>query len=225
MTPFDAVALLAMLLAFYPRPSGASLLRARAERPDYFAGGTVIGSSHTHLQLPDGRIWDLVFDEGSSRARWQVLFVDPTDPGAGDADPFPLEAGPLDSVDEELVIFPETRATFAPLVAGALAELTGADDVLRGAGDAVTAADVAGDLDRSYRDLVEPAARAHGDMRTALDVDDPSDVIAATENHGAAIDAGEGAYTEGLPPDVAESDPGNAPPPEPEEPKPEPPAF
>jgi hypothetical protein len=77
VTPFDPAALVAMLRAFYPIVGRAALRRARSERPEYFAGGTLIGSSQTHLQLADGRIFDLILNEGAPQGQtaWQALDV------------------------------------------------------------------------------------------------------------------------------------------------------
>jgi hypothetical protein len=57
MSPFDPVALTAMLRAFYPLASAADLARARRERPEYFGGGRLGGADGTLLELPDGRIY------------------------------------------------------------------------------------------------------------------------------------------------------------------------
>jgi hypothetical protein len=212
VTPFDADALLAMLLAFYPRPGGAALRRARLERPEYFAGGTIIGSSSTHLQLPDGRIFDLVFDEGSARARWQVLYDDPNAPDAGVDDPFALEQGPLDFVDEDVVIFPDLADSFEGLVSDGLQPLSGAEGALDAAADAATAADGSADLESSYAALVEPAARAHADIRAALDGDEFSDELRASDDQGRVPPIASTELDEPPPPDVAEPDPGEPPP-------------
>jgi hypothetical protein len=96
MTPFDAVALLAMLLAFYPTVNASELARARRERPEYFAGGTLLGSKGDKLRLPDGRIFDLIQNAGGlpGQQRWQVI-----EPGPSVPEPWPLEAGPLTPID------------------------------------------------------------------------------------------------------------------------------
>lgn len=57
MTPFDAIALAAMLRAFYPEPGRPALERARRERPEYFAAGRLTGVAGNVLQLPDGRVF------------------------------------------------------------------------------------------------------------------------------------------------------------------------
>jgi hypothetical protein len=77
VTPFDPFALLSMLLAFYPAVSPAAFAQARRERPEYFAGGSIIGSKGDKLQLPDGRVFDCIFASGGplSGQRWQVLDV------------------------------------------------------------------------------------------------------------------------------------------------------
>ena len=211
MTPFDPWALLAMLQAFYPAPTPASLRRARSERPEYFAAGVLIGHSGDKLQLPDGRIWDLIFSVGSPAARW--IAIDVTDQGAGGGgdDPFALEEGPLVPIDEETTIGPPLERDFEGLVARGLGDLTGSDDRLAAAGAAVVEVDGGADIDRSYDELLEPANRAHVGMRAALDLDDPSELIDATNHHDGEINAGTGDYNEPPPPDDPEPDPGEPP--------------
>jgi len=77
MTPFSPVALLTMLLTFYPDVSPAALVLARRERPDYFAGGALGGSHGDKLTLPDGTVWDLIYDvENETGDRhWQVILM------------------------------------------------------------------------------------------------------------------------------------------------------
>jgi hypothetical protein len=125
VTPFDPDALLAMLLAFYPTPSAAALRQARAERPDYFAGGTLIGSKGDKLRLGDGRVFDLVFASGGlpGQQRWQVIDVT-NDPGSA-GDPFALEAGPLTPIDSTDVWPGSPAPGFESYVAGELGALDG----------------------------------------------------------------------------------------------------
>lgn len=82
MTPFDPSALVAILSAFYPDVSTASLAKARAERPGVFQGGTLVGDG-SQLQLPDGRLFDLIGPRG-----WQVVrhSDDPAVAGVWDGD-------------------------------------------------------------------------------------------------------------------------------------------
>lgn len=211
MTPFDPAALVAMLMAFYPVVTPANLARARQERAEYFHGGTLFGSKGDKLRLPDGREFDCIANAGLPVGQrfWYCGLIDPAE--AGNPDGFELEPGALEPVDEEMVLFPADRDRFEALVAGELADLTGADDVLRGAGDAIVAIDVAGHLEGSYAEHVEPAAAAHANMRAALDLDDPADIIAATNAHDGIIDAADVEFNEPLPADLAEPEPGPAP--------------
>ncbi len=81
MTPFDAAALLAMLTAFYPDVSIATLAQARSDRPSYFAGGALVGAGD-RLQLGDGRIFLLIW-----QGAWAVVGAtdDPAAAGVWDA--------------------------------------------------------------------------------------------------------------------------------------------
>lgn len=60
MTPFDPIALTIMLRTFYPFATPADLARARRERPEYFAAGRLRGHDGTLLELPDGRLFQIV---------------------------------------------------------------------------------------------------------------------------------------------------------------------
>jgi hypothetical protein len=132
MTPFDATALLVMLLAFYPTVSGAELARARRERPEYFAAGVLFGTKGDKLQLPDGRVFDLIANAGGlpGTQRWQVI-----EPGPSVDDPWPLEPGPLTPIDASGADTPPgERTTFQSLVAGAIDAIGGSDAALQSAG-------------------------------------------------------------------------------------------
>jgi hypothetical protein len=132
VTPFDATALLVMLLAFYPTVSGAELARARRERPEYFASGVLFGTKGDKLRLPDGRVFDLIANAGGlpGTQRWQVI-----EPGPGTDDPWPLEPGPLTPIDASGVdVPPGERTTFQGLVADAIGAIGGSDAALQSAG-------------------------------------------------------------------------------------------
>ena len=121
MTPFDPVALHAMLDAFYPTVSAAHLARARSERPEYFAGGVLFGSKGDKLKLPDGREFDLIFAAGGyvGQQRWQVI---PAGPG-GTADGLVDEPGALVPIDvDALPMFP-APASFESLALAAIDDL------------------------------------------------------------------------------------------------------
>ncbi len=179
MTPFDGTALLAMLLAFYPTPSPAALVQARAERPEYFSGATLIGRSGDKFQLPDGRIFDVIFavDGAPSQRRWQMIEAVP---GDASADPWPLEEGPLTPLDEPIDA-PAPDAMFLGIVGGGLDSLGASAETVDAAhstlADGAAAAELAdagggelddaGDaLDRQVRDR---GAFALGDELEALD--------------------------------------------------------
>lgn len=200
-----------MLLAFYPAVSGAAFGRARAERPDYFAGGVIFGSKGDKLRLPDGREFDCIAAAGGPAAgrRWQCALIDPTAPAVDD--PFALEDGPLAFVDELAPIFPGGDPSFEALVADHLGAFGGDDDRLsQGAQDVITFPG-AGDLEDSYARHIEPALDNHANIRAALDADDPSDVIDATNAHDPEIDSARDEYVEDPPPDTSEPDPGRPP--------------
>lgn len=200
MTPFDPAALLAMLLSFYPIVSGAELLRARSERPEYFAGGDIIGRHFDALRLPDGRVFDLIFDvDGLPGAqRWQVII--PGGGGGGDAF-FPLEPGALVPMDERQWPRPAPVETFAPLVAEALDELQGADETLWRAGDGVTSGTTPGELLDAFTPI-DDGERARVEQFAGLDLAVPADVLERSEGHGHRIDASSRDYDEPAPPDI-----------------------
>jgi hypothetical protein len=164
VTPFDATALLVMLLAFYPTVSGAELARARRERPEYFAAGVLFGTKGDKLQLPDGRVYDLIANAGGlpGSQHWQVI-----EPGPSVDDPWPLEPGPLTPIDTSGTTTPPgERTTFQTLVADAIGAIAGSDAALQsagsrmadgalstagGAGDETALGDAAEALDRQVR--------------------------------------------------------------------------
>lgn len=173
MTPFDAVALLAMLLAFYPIVSSVELARARRERPEYFAGGTLIGSKGDKLRLPDLRIFDLIQNAGGlpGQQRWQVI-----EPGPSEAEPWPLEPGPLTPIDPgEAATPPGERTTFQALVAEAIDAIGGSDGVLQAAGtrmsEGALSTGAGGDDDGALSDAADALDRQVR-ARGAFDVSD-----------------------------------------------------
>lgn len=190
MTPFDATALLVMLSTFYPVVSPGELARARRERPEYFAGGEIIGSSHGALRLPDGRIFDLIINAGGvpGTTFWQVL---PMIAG-GDDETFPLEPGPLTPIDAPWEPPPPPRAVFEGLVAGSLEQLGGSDAVLSAAEQRIAeSANNAALLDAGGQELDDVdgvvaelfASRAADDFAGVLEqVDGVSRSIEATDN-------------------------------------------
>ena len=211
MTPFDAVAFVAMLMAFYAEVTPANFVKARAERPEYFAGGVIFGSKGDKLRLPDGREFDCIINAGMpvQFRSWAAQLIDPSAPG--DADPFPLEDGPLVPLDETLVLPAPAPTEFTDLVAGQLAEFGASDDQLEHAGAAVVEFGDGTALGDAFDGVVEPAATHHQAFRTALDGDDIADEIAITEAQGGDVQTQKTALDEDAPPDLQEPDPGAPP--------------
>lgn len=197
MTPFDGVALLAMLLAFYPLVSSGELARARRERPEYFAAGELFGSKGDKLKLPDGRVFDLILNAGGlpGSQRWQVI-----EPGPGGDDPdFALEPGPLTPIDAGDDAAPAPSTDFEQLVAGALEQLGASDAVLAGAGQRVS--DDAGTIaieDGGAGDLDELDAAA-AEMDRSRSAEELADVIGQVDALSGAIDSTDSEYDEAPP--------------------------
>src|SRR5262245_52296451 len=196
MTPFDPTALLAILLTFYPVVSVAALRLARAERPEYFSGGTLGGSKGEKLTLPDGRIFDLIFAvDGPDEPRWQV--IDVTHAGGGVDDAFGLAPGPLRPID--LAAFPTLTPidTFAPLVGAALADLVGSDATYERAHDDISEALTGGsDLDDVFAATVGTVPDVVRDLHRDLDYIEPSDVAQESVTQSNAAYGNEAPYTE-----------------------------
>ncbi len=183
MTPFDGAALLAMLLAFYPVVSAAALAKARTERPEYFAGAVFIGHSGDKIQLPDGRIFDLIFavDGPVAGRRWQVIEPGP----AGDADPWALEEGPLTPAEWLDAPTTGTAGTFEALVGGAVESLGGSDRVLEAAGNTVAASAASGalaDAGGTELDDVDQAVAEIAGSRSAQDASGGGGTIESTDS-------------------------------------------
>lgn len=214
MTPFDPIALLAMLQAFYDVVGPAALARARRERPDYFAAGEIIGTSGDKLRLPDGRIFDLIFDVLGVHTRWQAIEIG-TGPGAPDVDdPFALEAGPLVPID--LSAFPEAAPipVFVPFVAGALQELGASDTILGNATTRILEHSSPAPLEGAFAREIGPAETQLAAEGFALNGIDPTDVLVTADGHRHTIDAASGLYDEPPPPDMSPQGPPDITPPE-----------
>lgn len=82
MTPFDPDTLQAMLTVFYPRASAAALRVARIERPEYFAGGQLVGHGGDELALGDGRRFRCIDYAGSCAVGWKVRAWPTTSPSS-----------------------------------------------------------------------------------------------------------------------------------------------
>lgn len=186
MTPFDPAALVAMLLAFYPAVSVAALVRARRERPEYFAAGELFGTHGEKLRLPDGRIFDLIFDVDGPRRRWQAVDVTGEVPGGSES--FPLEPGPLEPIDVETVLPPPLEPVFAALVAGYLGDVQRAAGAIGVAAGDIVAAGNGEDVDGFYGESAGAGEYAlEGHLRGFVDLD-PSDVIRNTGGLTGVID-------------------------------------
>lgn len=194
MTPFAPAALLAMLLTFYPIVSVANLQIARRDRPEYFAGGTLFGTTGEKLRLPDGRVFDLIFDASNpdpARRRWQVIAAS----GAGDSGGlFPLEAGPFTPIDESAWPAPHAVPVFVPLVASAYASLGDADGLFGQASSTLVAASSSAALQSVFSDTINRAEDRVDSSRNNLTAADPSDVIVASGGQVPAIASREDEY-------------------------------
>lgn len=177
MTPFDALALLVMLQTFYPFVSRFALQHAREDRPEYFAGGALIGSSQTHLQLPDGRIYDLIRDEGGLHQAWQVLDVTHEEPGP--PDPFPFEEGPLVPFDVERYVPRPYETAFAELVSGHLAELAGAGAAIEQHAGTIASGGDGGNVDGAFEETAGAGERALEGQLRAFEELNPSEGASA----------------------------------------------
>lgn len=211
MTPFDPIALVAMLRAFYPVVSPAAFARARAERPEYFAGGVITRTNGDKLRLPDGRIFDCIINSGGAPGTTFWTANDVTNDPGGPVDPFALEDGPLAPIDEALVIIPPSGESFEQLVSGELEGLGASDDVLHQAAAAVTEFGGAAALDAAWEREMVPAIEQHQAALDALDANDITSELEAAEAHGATIDGAETEYDENPPADLPEPDPGDPP--------------
>lgn len=189
MTPFNAEALLVMLLTFYPIVGPAALARARRERPEYFSGGTLIGRHGDALELPDGRIFDLIFDVLGPSMRWQVIPAPRGDGPGAPADPFALEPGPLDPIDLSSVPPPGPAPDFAGLVATRLAALGASDTRLDTAMSTIAGHSSPLPLEQTYGRTVGGAAGALGAYLQWIADTSPVDVLHALDGQRNSIDA------------------------------------
>jgi hypothetical protein len=197
VTPFDATALLVMLLAFYPIVSGAELARARRERPEYFAGGALVGSKGDKLQLPDGRVFDLIYAAGglAGAQRWQVITAGPSVD-----DPFPLEPGPLTPIDLETVPpAPAPGPSFETLVGGELATLAGADAALGAARSVLVEGAAAADLVAADGAQLDDAGATIDEIGRTRSAEALATIIGSTDGLGTAIDVTDNEYDQAPP--------------------------
>jgi hypothetical protein len=203
VTPFAPAALVAMLLAFYPDVSAAAFAQARRERPEYFAGGTIVGSHGDKLQLPDGHVWDCIFDvdNATGQRHWQA--IDVSDDGNIGDPVFVLEPGPLTPIDPQAWPEPTPAPIFAPIVAAALRELGGSDTVLSTAHSTLTEAADPAALEAVFANTVPGADAELSGQLNALHYATPDDVLATTQSHDGAIDKNEAVFDEQPPPDLA----------------------
>lgn len=217
MTPFDPIALLSILLTFYQPATVENLRRAHRERPEYFAGGELFGTNGEKLRLPDGRVWDFIFDVGGPQARYQAIDVTA---GDGDSGAFPLEPGPLRPIAVDSVIPPPSSGqSFESLFAGALGELGAAEgaighheQIIAGAADPIG-------LDAEFEDTIGRAAATLEGDRFAFAALDPGALLDRSTEQQFGIDGvdRELPNPDDTPPDMDVEDPGQ--PPRREEPK------
>jgi hypothetical protein len=196
VTPFDGVALLAMLVAFYPVVGPAALRRARDERPEYFAGGEIRGTEGDKLWLGDGRKFDLILKVNTPGQAWQVLELFGVDGAAAPDDPFQLEAGPLVPFDLSAFQPPAHDDTFTPLAAAAVGELNAVDGALHLAHTTLSDAADPAALDALDADGAGDLDGAIDQAHRLLDDADPGALLATTNSHDAAITANEAGLNE-----------------------------
>lgn len=212
MTPFDPQALLAMLLAFYPAATIANLVRARAERPEYFAGGTLFGSCGEKLRLPDGQVWDLIYDCGGPNARWQAIQPGPGgDPGG---DGFELETGPLTPLDVDTTIPPLSDPTFEPLVIGTIGEVRLLEGLMGDAATTMTTDAAPGPITDALDASLAEAQDEHWRGGQSLEGATVGDLVETTDGLNSQIDAGTGELPEppeNIPTTPTNTDPGPPP--------------
>lgn len=212
MTPFDPYALLAMLLAFYPVVSVMNLIRARAERPDYFAGGTLFGSCGEKLRLPDGRVWDLIYDCGGPNARWQAIEPGPGGDGGGDG--FELEPGPLTPLDETTAIPPLSDPSFEPLVTDSIGEVRTLEGLMGDAATTMTTDAAPGAIGDALDAALGEAQEGHWRGGQSLEGATVGDLVETTDGLNGQIDAGTGELPEppeNIPTTPTNTDPGPPP--------------
>jgi hypothetical protein len=186
MTPFDPIALLSMLLTFYQPATVDNLRRAHRERPDYFAGGHLVSTGGEKLLLSDGRIFDLIFDVGGPRARYQVTDVTA---GGGAGGAFPLEPGPLTPIAVDSVLPPPSSGdSFESRLASTLGELAAADGAI-GVHEGIIAgaADPIG-FDVEFEDTIGRAAATLDGDRFALAALDPGALLDRSREQEFGID-------------------------------------
>jgi len=206
VTPFDPSACLAMLLAFYPVVTPAALALARSERPEYFAAGLIFGSKGDKLQLPDGRVFDVIQNAGGlpGTQRWQMI-----EPGPGGGDEvFPLEPGPLTPIDPGPDVVVGNAGTFEALVGGALESLVGAEGVLDSAAHRVTEGIAAGALIDGASTELDDVEQVAWEIGVARSAEELADVIGQVDELGGAIDATDADYDEPPPQPALPSEPG-----------------
>lgn len=215
MTPFDPVALWVMLLTFYPQPIPANITRALIERPEYFAGAAQIGTSGDAIRLPDGRIFDLIFNVGAldGSSRWQVII-----PGATVNDPNRIElvAGPLAPIDVAGAVPVHLDPRFAELAGFHLAQVAGGEGAIAGrAGELAAAADPR-EMQEAFDAANYDGERALYNHLATFGELDPSAGIAATSDRGTVITDAQSDYPDpdaAAPPDFPiEGDPEPTPP-------------
>lgn len=189
MTPFDADALRVMLQAFYPIVSAGALRRAKRDRPEYFAAGTLVGSKGDKLQLPDGRIFDCIAGASGPNPTWWV--GDVTNAPAAPPELWPLEDGPLVPLDEEALGEVVPRSTFEDLATSAYQELVGADEAIGTHAATLTAsADSAAVLD-GFDQALRDAGGGLADDVGRVGAIDPAAILVAHDDAGHTVTGAE----------------------------------
>lgn len=218
MTPFNAVAVLAMLIAFYPEASPNALAAAIRERPEYFSGAEQIAATG-YIVLPDARVLRVLMfpDATHPFAYWQI-----SGPGIDTAsigDRIVLEPGPLQPLDVDRAIPPALAPGFAELAGQYLAQVDGGAAFMRArVGELAAAADPA-DMHALFDGELGDGEYALHNQLSTLDELDPSEGEQAAHTRDPVIATAQTDYADPeaqAPADIlVDPDPGPRPRPDP----------
>lgn len=162
----------------------------------YYPQQHIIGLPLTYLLRNGSGVWVAVI-------RTEV-------PG-GAPDPFALEPGPVDPLDEEAFPPPTPREIFGPLVDDAVAQLGDTDGVLLVASNTVAEESSPDPVANAYAEHIDGAWAAIGEHEQRLNDADPSTLIDTTNSHDSVIAVNDANYDQPPPDSVAEPDPGQPP--------------
>jgi hypothetical protein len=115
-------------------------------------------------------------------------------------DPFALEEGPLEPIDESIDWFPARAGpTMESVVAGELAALNGTDPALDQVALTVGRFDASGAAGAIDDPTLDDAIGSHEETRAALENDSPGVLVETSDGHLTLIDTRSGDYDFDLP--------------------------